>query len=476
MRDVARPARVLGLLLALAGGVAAAGPTRPQVRCHVDYGGEVRRIDVVAVTDVAAGRDVAPVEIGSYFRFRALPGPDGRGGWRVRIATYADRDDGPVPIHEATHALPPRRAALGPHGFTGLQKVYEPVRDGELQYWCERIADAPAPPAPPVVMAPPEQQPPANASRRGAKGTVRLVFAGDVMLDDGPGRTIAAGGDPLAPFDAFLRDADYTIGNLECPIATTGSPMDSKIYTFRANPRVLPVLRGRFDALAVSNNHAGDYGRAAFVETIEHLHASGIAAFGGGRDLRTAHAPLWIERGGLRIAVLGYTEFKPRAFEAGATWPGVAWSDDVEVIADIRAARQAGADVVIPFLHWGWEREPEPGERQRTLARRLIEAGADAVVGGHPHVTQGADVWRGKPIIWSLGNFVFDGFDLPPARVGWMLRLTLDRHGVRAWDTVEARIDAQGTPHPAPQAWTPCGRRGEPTVGHCQAVLPAGKH
>lgn len=467
MRDAVPPPlmRGLGLLLALATGSAVAAPaSRPQVRCHVDYGGEVRRIEAAAAPDVAAGRSVAPVEIGSYFRFRVLPGPDGRGGWRVRIATYADRDDGPVPIHEATHALPPRQAPTRPHGFTGLQKVYEPVRDGELQYWCERIADAPAP-----VVAPPARRSGAGPSRHAADATVRLVFAGDVMLDDGPGRTIAAGGDPLAPFDALLRDADYTIGNLECPIATGGAPMDSKIYTFRADPRVLPVLRGRFDAMAVSNNHAGDYGRAAFVETIEHLRASGIAAFGGGRDLRAAHAPLWIERGGLRIAVLGYNEFKPRAFEAGATWPGVAWSDDVEAVADIRAARQAGADVVIPFLHWGWEREPEPGERQRALARRLIEAGADAVVGGHPHVTQGADVWRGRPIVWSLGNFVFDGFELPPARVGWVLRLTLDRRGVRAWDTVEARIDAQGTPHPALQAWTPCGRRGEPTVQRCQA-------
>lgn len=296
---------------------------------------------------------------------------------------------------------------------------------------------------------------------------VRLVFAGDIMLDDGPGRTIAAGGDPLAAFAPLLTGADYAIGNLECPIATGGKALDNKIYTFRAHPRVLEVLKGRFDALAVSNNHAGDYGKAAFVETLERLEKSGIRSFGGGRNLAAAHAPLWIEKGGLRIAVLGYSEFKPRSFEAGPDWPGVAWSEDSQVVADIRAARAAGADLVIPFMHWGWEREPGPGERQRELARTMIDAGADLVVGGHPHVTQGAEYYRGRPIVYSLGNFVFDGFESPAARLGWLLRVTVDRQGVVAWDTVAARMDEAGTPHPVPGSETPCGRAGEAVVRLC---------
>jgi poly-gamma-glutamate capsule biosynthesis protein CapA/YwtB (metallophosphatase superfamily) len=86
---------------------------------------------------------------------------------------------------------------------------------------------------------------------------------------------------------------------------------------------------------------------------------------------------------GLRVAVLAYNEFKPRSFEAGADWPGIAWSEDSQVVADIRAARAAGADLVIPFMHWGWEREPQASARQRQLARLMIDAGADLVVGGH---------------------------------------------------------------------------------------------
>lgn len=296
---------------------------------------------------------------------------------------------------------------------------------------------------------------------------VKLIFVGDIMLDDGPGKAIAAGRDPLAPFASILADADYRIGNLECPIATVGQPLESKIHNFRAHPRVLSVLKGRFDALAVSNNHSGDYGQAAFLETLDHLKSIGVASFGGGRNLTEAHAPLWIEKNGLRIAVLGYNEFKPRSFAAGPNWPGIAWSEDSHVVADIRAARAAGADVVIPFMHWGWERETTPTERQRKLARLMIDAGADAVVGGHPHVTQGTETYRGKPIIYSLGNFVFDGFDLPAAKVGWLLKMTVDRGGVVSWQTVEALIDAEGVPHPAPGAQTPCGKAGDSAPGLC---------
>ncbi|MDO8932381.1 MAG: CapA family protein [Rhodocyclaceae bacterium] len=297
---------------------------------------------------------------------------------------------------------------------------------------------------------------------------LRLIFAGDVMLDDGPGRTIAAGRDPLAPFAAALADGDFSIGNLECPIATTGQALENKIFSFRADLRVLSVLKGRFDALAVANNHSGDYGKEAFLETLALLDRTGIRRFGGGRDLAEAHAPLWIEKKGLRIAVLGYNEFKPRSFEAGAASPGIAWSEDSQVVADIRAARAAGADLVIPFMHWGWEREPQPTERQRQLARTMIDAGADAVVGGHAHVTQGAEYYKGRLIVYSLGNFVFDGFTLPAAKRGWLLRLTVDRGGMIAWDTLAAQMDAEGTPHPVFGAETPCGKAGDSEVRLCR--------
>ena len=307
----------------------------------------------------------------------------------------------------------------------------------------------------------------AEARAADTSAKMSLIFGGDLMLDDGPGRVIAAGGDPLAGLAPFLASADYRIANLECPVATTGEAMASKIFTFRARPEVLRVLQKRFDALSVANNHAGDYGKAAFLETLANVDAYGFARFGGGRNLSEAHTPLWINRNGLRIAILGYDEFKPRSFEAGPDWPGIAWSEDSHVVADIRAARRAGADLVIPFMHWGWEREPKPTERQRRLARIMIDAGADMVVGTHPHITQGAEIYRGKPIVFSLGNLVFDSFKSDELRTGWLLHLTLDKKGVARWHTRVAFMDENGVPSLRDTA-SPCGQRGNSQVLLCK--------
>jgi len=300
-------------------------------------------------------------------------------------------------------------------------------------------------------------------------GKMSIIFAGDVMLDDGPGQTIAAGGDPLAPFAALLNSADYRVGNLECSIAapTSGKAADNKIYSFRASPDSTRVLKGRFDAMGVTNNHSGDYGPAAFMETLKHVNDVGIKTFGGGGNAQEAHTPRWIERNGLRIALLAYNEFKPRSFEAGANHPGIAWSEDTQVVADIRAARKAGANLVIPFMHWGWEREPHPDARQRALARKMIDAGADVVVGGHPHVTQGSEYYKGKLIVYSLGNFVFDGFELAEAKVGWVLKLNLDKRGMVDWSTRIARMDPAGTPYPDTGARSPCGKKGDTKARAC---------
>ena len=234
---------------------------------------------------------------------------------------------------------------------------------------------------------------------------VTLVFAGDTTLDDDAGELIARGGDPLADFAPLFAQADVRLANLECVVATGGSA-GRKNYTFRAHPRVLPVLKKHLDGVTLANNHSGDFGREAFAEMLGHLQKAGLAQAGGGLNLAQAHAPWIVERRGLRIAILSYNEFLPRSFEALHDAPGVAWSEDEQVVDDIRRARQVHrADLVIPFMHWGWENERVANTRQRQLARKMIEAGADAVIGGHPHVTQDIEHHQGKPIVSSVGNF-----------------------------------------------------------------------
>jgi poly-gamma-glutamate capsule biosynthesis protein CapA/YwtB (metallophosphatase superfamily) len=297
---------------------------------------------------------------------------------------------------------------------------------------------------------------------------VSLVFAGDVVLDDSAGELIQRGGDPFADFAALFASADIRLANLECVVATTGSAGD-KNYTFRAHPRTLPVLKRHFDALGLANNHSGDFGREAFAEMLGLLKQAGLAQFGGGHDLAEAHTPLIIERKGLRIALLGYDEFMPRSFEADYNAPGVAWSENEQVVADIKKARTVyKADLVIPIMHWGWENELTSNARQRDLARLMIDAGADAVIGGHPHVTQEIEHYQGKPIIYSVGNFVMKETDNANQRRGWVLRLQLDQQGVRGFDTTVAQISLDGIPQRDRNAESPCWRRGQDSVGLCR--------
>ena len=301
---------------------------------------------------------------------------------------------------------------------------------------------------------------------------VSLVFVGDIMLADSPGKVIKRGEDPFAPFAAILKSADIRVGNLECVVATTGSAEEDKPYTFRAEPRSLRFVKRHFDAVGLANNHTGDFGPKAFAEMLGLLDKAGIGYFGGGADLARAHTPLIIERKGLRIALLAYDEFFPRSFEADVDKPGVAWSEDEQVRRDIQMARtEYHADLVIPFMHWGWEHESLASPRQRQLARLMIDAGADAVVGGPPHVTQDVEQYRGKPIIYSLGNFVFDGFSSPDNNTGWLLRLELDKQGVRAWRTTVAHMGREGIPVPARAkagaAAGACWQRGAAAAGAC---------
>ena len=297
-------------------------------------------------------------------------------------------------------------------------------------------------------------------SANSVDGQVSMAFIGDVMLADGPGKTVARGQDPLRYFEPLLGQSDLRVANLECVVATIGEAQPAKPWTFRAHPRTLAMLRRHIDVVDLANNHSGDFGPDAFAQMLGLLKAQHIAYFGGGYDLAEAHRPLMLVRNGLRIALLGYNEFFPRSFEANVHKPGVAWSEDEQVAYDIQSARKGyQADIVIAMMHWGWEYEPTANARQRQLARHLIDAGADVVIGSHPHVVQDVEAYQDKPIIYSLGNFVFDGFNTLPTTTGWLLQLDLDHQGARAWRVYSARIDRHGTPRPMSDKPVQCWKR-----------------
>jgi poly-gamma-glutamate synthesis protein (capsule biosynthesis protein) len=296
------------------------------------------------------------------------------------------------------------------------------------------------------------------------------VFAGDTVLDDTAGKIIEQGGDPFSDFADYFAGADIRITNLECVVSTRGQAND-KMYTFKAHPRVIPVLQKHFDAVTLANNHSGDFGPDAFAQMLSLLKEAGLAQVGGGMNLKQAHTPLVFTRNGWRIAVLSYNEFHPRSFEAGFDIPGVAWSEDQQVMEDIQTARRMHrADLVIPVMHWGWENERTANPRQRQLAKLMIDAGADAVIGGHPHVTQDVSVYKGKPIVYSVGNFVMKETDNAFQRQGWVLKMYLDKRGVTRFETLPVKIDLEGIPSIDRAASSPCWQRGDNIAGECQTA------
>ena len=281
------------------------------------------------------------------------------------------------------------------------------------------------------------------------RATVRIVFAGDIMLDGGPGHIVTSGGDPFASVAAVLRDADLTVGNLECAITREGHAED-KPYTFKGPQSALPLLSKYFSAVSLANNHSGDWGKRGFADELTLLRKAGLAWFGGGANQREAHRPLMLTANGRRVAFLGYNDFPPRSFAAKRSSPGTAWLVEKNVLKDIRVAKQQ-ADIVILFLHWGEELEDAPLPEQQALARRLIDAGADAIIGAHPHVTQTIDWYKHRPIVYSLGNFLFDYFPGdPPVWKGWMVRLSFADGTAPKLEKIPVELDPAGVPHLVP--------------------------
>lgn len=284
---------------------------------------------------------------------------------------------------------------------------------------------------------------------RAEEESLSIVFVGDVMLDGGPGHIVTNGGDPFAGVAAVLRDADLTVANLECAIVKDGHAVD-KPYTFRGPKRALPLLKKYFSAVSLANNHVGDWGKKAFATGLELLREAKLPWFGAGDNVRTAHEPLILVAKGRRVALLGFNDYPPRSFAAGASTPGTAWLVEKDVVRAIKQARMK-ADLVILYLHWGEELEDKPTEEQRALARRLIYAGADAIIGSHPHVTQTIEWHQDRPVVYSLGNFVFDYFPYdPPVWTGWLVKLTFGKAARPQLDKVAVELDSAGVPHIVP--------------------------
>ncbi len=297
--------------------------------------------------------------------------------------------------------------------------------------------------------------------------TWTLVAGGDIMLDRGVAQTVKINKKGVDfPFDGGMADitsryccssfgwelprvkrageagamralvsgADLAIANFENP-----APDRFRYHTsgtvFSADPALIEGLANAgIDYVSLANNHIGDAGQTGILQTIENLADYGIASGGAGRNAKAARRPTILEAGGIKVGILAYDTIAP-VYRAGTDKAGSALLTAPIVEQDVKKARDAGAEVVIVFPHWGTEYDPTPFKGQQELARAAIDAGADMVIGNHAHWAGAMEIHDGKPIWYALGNFIFDQTWSEPTMEGITLELTF-----RGAELVQARM------------------------------------
>jgi poly-gamma-glutamate synthesis protein (capsule biosynthesis protein) len=274
----------------------------------------------------------------------------------------------------------------------------------------------------------------ASGSSKVSQEPIVLAFVGDINLDesskpvskyDGEGKGILGCISPELVEE--MNAADLMMLNNEFSYSLRGTPAEDKSYTFRANPERVNILKEMgVDIVSLANNHALDYGMDALEDTFATLEDAGIDYIGAGDTLDRAKAPVYYNIGGKKIAYLAASRVVfAMDWYATDTQPGMIGTYDPSLLLDQIREADKSSDFVVVYVHWGVERTNYPTDYQKSLARQYIDAGADAVIGCHPHVLQGLEFYKGKPIAYSLGNYWFNN----TTREAGLLKIYLNADG-----------------------------------------------
>ncbi len=260
---------------------------------------------------------------------------------------------------------------------------------------------------------------PVVAPVQSSQAVVRVLFLGDFAPTDAALPLIEKRGYAY-PFDGtrkLVTSFDAAVANLEAPITVrdTPSPRRPPEYTYRVHPdAVAEIRRAGIDGVTLANNHAMDYGAGGLEDTLRHLESAGIHHSGAHMSEAMARKGFVLDTPGGKLGVLSYLENKLHwrlrdlAFALDAPfrkWPGAARLSYRDAAHDI-ARMKRSADIIVVVAHWGENYRPVTG-RQRTLGRALVDLGADVVIGHHPHQYQPVELYKGRPIVYSLGNYAF---------------------------------------------------------------------
>lgn len=252
-----------------------------------------------------------------------------------------------------------------------------------------------------------EMEPPLEES-----SSVLLSFTGDVYFSEHYLEQYDRGGiEALADEEmrSYMADADLLMFNEEFPFSLSGEPMIDKTYTFRTDPKYVSIFQDfGVDVVSIANNHSLDFGRTAFEDTLDTLENAQIDYVGGGHNISEAVTPVVKTISNQSFAIFAATRVSPSYdWYASKSQSGILQTYDPAMLNQAITEAESTYDHTIVFVHWGIERNETPEEYQRTLAKGYIDAGADLIIGCHPHVLQGFEYYKGVPIVYSLGNYLF---------------------------------------------------------------------
>lgn len=305
-----------------------------------------------------------------------------------------------------------------------------------------------ASPAPSPSDAPTSAPTPEPAPTPPSRGRLMIHGTGDVSLDPSyiPNLSTQGYGYAWSGLEDLFREDDLTVVNLECPVSDLGTPVP-KEFSFRCDPAALPAARrAGVDVANLANNHGGDYGPEALLDSRRRLREARIAPVGVGRNVAQATRPVIIETKGWRIAVLGFGGVIPSpAWIAAENAPGMADGDSIENMTRAVRAADRRADLVIVTVHWGTELSTAPSPDDVERAHAMIDAGADAIFGHHAHRLQPLEHYKGRPIAYGLGNFVWPSFSHEGATTA-VARVVVTPSGKMRGRLVPAFIEDHGHP------------------------------